>query len=456
MSTFTSNDFLPVDFSKFYLNLGIGMTDGPFATLSESQSSFYVSWHKNFIGIYDNSLTIRGSWQFGPNIVLGRDIGPWIAITSGTVTSYEYTGFIADGPTKTSFKITGFEVPAKNMGQYFAKPELYIFNGDDLISGSNVNDVLWGYSGNDKIYGRGGIDVITGGAGDDFLDGGDGLDVAGFSGGKVDYSWTLTSSGWVVKDLRPGSPDGVDTLINIERLGFSDGVFDLPAPDASTATASASILRMASSSLPVDFAIQVGSGAMAKDDGLKAILAAADATTSVASMSYQFFTGKVPSQGGVDFLVSPTGPNTTNLNSAYYAKFDTVNRYINFAVNLGKNGEAKDTFAAKYGSLSLFDATKEAYKAIFGAVPTDAKVHALVDGRVDYLAYYGGDGANGIGTKAAMVGFLLAAAAIEDVGVMARSNDAWLIDLSDGSAPFAVDILDPAKGYYKADFIFGG
>ncbi len=55
-----------------------------------------------------------------------------------------------------------------------------------------------------------------------------------------------------------------------------------------------------------------------------------------------------------------------------------------------------------------------------------------------------------------MVGFLLAAAATENLGVMARSNDAWLTDVSDGSAPFAVDILDPAKGYYKADFIFGG
>jgi hypothetical protein len=144
------------------------------------------------------------------------------------------------------------------------------------------------------------------------------------------------------------------------------------------------------------------------------------------------------------------------LNSAYYAQFNTVNRYINFAVNLGKNGEAKDSFATKYGSLSLIDATKEAYKAIFGATPTDTKAHALIDTRVDYLASYGGDGAAGIGTKAAMVGFLLAAAATENIGVMARSNDAWLTDLADGSAPFAINVLDPLNGYYKADFIFGG
>ena len=55
-----------------------------------------------------------------------------------------------------------------------------------------------------------------------------------------------------------------------------------------------------------------------------------------------------------------------------------------------------------------------------------------------------------------LVGWLLAEAEKADLGVMARSNAAWLTDLADGSAPFAVNILDPAAGYYKADFIFGG
>ncbi|OYX04736.1 MAG: hypothetical protein B7Z12_05715 [Caulobacter vibrioides] len=95
-------------------------------------------------------------------------------------------------------------------------------------------------------------------------------------------------------------------------------------------------------------------------------------------------------------------------------------------------------------------------RCAFGSTPTEAKVHALIDSRVDYFASYGGDGANGIGTKAAMVGWLLAEAEKADLGVMARSNAAWLTDLADGSAPFAIDILDPAKGYYKADFVFGG
>jgi serralysin len=43
------------------------------------------------------------------------------------------------------------------------------------------------------------------------------------------------------------------------------------------------------------------------------------------------------------YLTTPRrAPSPAKLagNSAYYSQFNTVNRYINFAVNLGKNGEA--------------------------------------------------------------------------------------------------------------------
>lgn len=300
-----------------------------------------------------------------------------------------------------------------------------------------------------------GADTVTGGVGDDRIDGGGGADVMTYATASTNFTWVRNTDGsWTVRDLRTGGGEGVDTLINIESLKFSDKTVSLTVSAAQIAVSA--ILRDGGGATAADLDAKIAAGTLTPAGAIAEVVKAADATTSVASMSYQFFTGKVPSQLGVDFLVSPTGPNATNLNSAYYATFDVVNRYIDFAVNLGKNGEAKDSFAASYGSLSLFDATKKAYGAIFGGTPTDAKVHALIDTRVDYLAYYGGDGPSGIGTKAAMVGFLLAAAATEDVGVLARSNDAWLTDLSDGAAPFAVNILDPSNGYWKADFIFGG
>jgi Ca2+-binding RTX toxin-like protein len=323
------------------------------------------------------------------------------------------------------------------------------------LTGDRFANALLGGAGADTLSGGKGDDVLTGGGGDDALDGGDGADTAVYAGPASAYSWARGTDGsWTVKDLRVGVAEGQDTLNNVEGLRFSDKTVSISASAAQVAVGA--ILRGGTGASAADLDARISAGTLSSAGAITEIIKAADATTSVASMSYQFFTGKVPSGGGIDFLISPTGPNSNNLNSAYYAKFDTVNRYINFAVNLGRDGDGKASFMAKYGALSLFDATKEAYKAIFGAAPTDAKVHSLMDSRVDYLAYYGGDGATGIGTKAAMVGFLLAAAATEDLGVIAKSNDAWLTDLADGSAPFAVNILDPSNGYYKADYVFGG
>ena len=159
----------------------------------------------------------------------------------------------------------------------------------------------------------------------------------------------------------------------------------------------------------------------------------------MAVLTYQFFTGRTPTTGGIDYLVSPTGPDPDNLNSAYYQGFNVENRYINFAVNLGRYGEGAAAFQAAHGAESLFDATRDAYAAIFGATPTDAKLHDILDTtltlngatftRAQYFALYGGDGPSGLGTKAAAVGFLLAEAEKADVGVYAHAQDSFLSDL---------------------------
>jgi hypothetical protein len=78
-------------------------------------------------------------------------------------------------------------------------------------------------SANDTIRTGAGADIITAGAGDDEIDGGGGVDIAVFSGTKAEYSITPNADGSVtVTDLRDGSPDGSDRLINIEVAEFSD------------------------------------------------------------------------------------------------------------------------------------------------------------------------------------------------------------------------------------------
>ncbi len=294
---------------------------------------------------------------------------------------------------------------------------------------------------------------------DDRINGGDGFDTVVYAGAAKDYALLQTQTGWTVKDLRANSPDGTDTLRNIEALRFSNGTINT----ADLATVSGWFAHMlredlsgAHAELGTQTALSMSLGQKTSAQALVDMVKQAGATTSVATLSYEFFTGKIPGQAGIDYLVSPTGPNGNNLNSAYYQSFNLENRYINFAVNLGKLGEGAAKFAADYGDLSLFDATRKAYATIFGGTPSDAKIHALIDSRVDYFAAYGRDGAAGIGTKAAMVGWLLAEAQKADLGVLVKANDAWIMDLSDGSVPFAINILAPEAGYWKADYIFGG
>jgi Ca2+-binding RTX toxin-like protein len=324
-----------------------------------------------------------------------------------------------------------------------------VWAGNDRLIGGADADQLRGFAGNDRLEGGGGNDALYGDNGDDILDGGSGADTAVFSGALANFKLTKSGATWIVSDTRVNDNQGTDTLINVELAKFDDRTLNLFANSSQVDAAATTILR---SSVTTDTSLLVGNGAKTTSAGIADLVKAADATTSVATMAYQFFTGKIPGLAGIDYLVSPTGPNGANLNSAYYQSFNLENRYINFAVNLGKVGEGAANFTAKYGALSLFDATREAYKTIFGGAPTDAKVHALIDTRVDYFASYGGDGANGIGTKAAMVGWLLGEAAKADLGMYSKANDAFLLDLADG-ANFAIDLV---AVYGKAEYNFAG
>lgn len=309
-----------------------------------------------------------------------------------------------------------------------------------LVLNDDIRGPVYGGFGADTLRGGAGDDRLQGFAGDDRLEGGAGLDAAVYEGAASAYGWWSNTDGsWTVQDLRLYTPEGRDSLIGVEQLVFADRTVKLSGLTAAEQIGQAyeNILRLPASSADVASA-QPG---LTMD--LAALLKLADATTSVATLTYQFFTGRAPTKGGLDYLVSPTGPNPHNINSDYYQGFSLENRYINFAVNLGKLGEGRAAFEARYGGLSLVEATRAAYAEIFGAAPSDSKLDALLTptfelggvvlSRSAYFAYYGQDGDNGLGTKAAMVGWLLAEGAKADVGVYARANDAFLTDLADGA-----------------------
>lgn len=138
--------------------------------------------------------------------------GDWI---SGTA-----TGAVWKASGQVRFTITDASVPAsensydsgyggetKGMQSELA----YWLRGNDTITGSTGNEYLKGYAGND---------TLIGGAGNDTLDGGAGTDTASFSGASSNFTVTKTGNGYTVTD-KTGAL-GTDTLVNVERLQFTD------------------------------------------------------------------------------------------------------------------------------------------------------------------------------------------------------------------------------------------
>lgn len=173
----------------------------------------------------------------------------------------------------------------------------------------------------------------------------------------------------------------------------------------------------------------------------------AKATTQVAVLSYGFLADIPLVTEGIDYLVSASGANPNNLNSAYYAGFSFENRFINFSINLVKNGEARENFIQEYGLEGTAYATyQKAYLKLFGhEVPIDEVIWILNQEipngsggsytRGEYFAQLGGDGGNGLGTRAAMVGWLMAEAVKGGQGPYVDAMRAYLADLSiDGKA----------------------
>jgi len=78
-----------------------------------------------------------------------------------------------------------------------------------------------GTAGADIIAGNTAANIITGGAGDDKVDGATGIDTLKLAGAKSAYILTKTTTGFTIQDN--SGADGTDTVLNVERLVFSDG-----------------------------------------------------------------------------------------------------------------------------------------------------------------------------------------------------------------------------------------
>jgi hypothetical protein len=119
----------------------------------------------------------------------------------------------------------------------------YAVSASSVLYGEDGNDQLFGGKAADTLYGGIGNDALQGGGGNDTLDGGSGIDISIYSGLSSNYQVTqLSANAFQVQDLRSGSPDGSDSLADIEKLQWSDGSITTLIASVS-AVASATVWR---------------------------------------------------------------------------------------------------------------------------------------------------------------------------------------------------------------------
>ena len=115
--------------------------------------------------------------------------------------------------------ITGLSDPP------LAPPLAIDYDGTDNLAiafGARIENAVGG-RGDDGLIGNALANQLTGGAGNDTLDGGAGIDTAVYNAARAACTVTQAAGGWSVS-----SPtEGVDSLVGIERLQFSDATVAL-------------------------------------------------------------------------------------------------------------------------------------------------------------------------------------------------------------------------------------
>jgi hypothetical protein len=186
---------------------------------------------------------------------------------------------------------------------------------DDTIHGGDGNDIIGSTTGNDWLYGDAGNDTLSGGADNDCLDGGSGIDTAIFSGHQSDYAITLSGTGFSVKN-NVGT-DGTDTIVNIEKLQFTDHILTIAAAPGEPLLESYRIYKAAFDRTP-DYGglgfwyhdmehgtslTKVAEGFINSDE-FRAMYGANPTDDTFVTLLYQHVLGRTPDQDGYDFWMN--------------------------------------------------------------------------------------------------------------------------------------------------------
>ncbi|MFN6340172.1 MAG: choice-of-anchor L domain-containing protein [Cyanobacteriota bacterium] len=162
--------------------------------------------HTIKIGIADTGDHILDSGLFIANLSAGTDPGSGVVSNPGGGTSGNDT---CTGSGKDEY----FDLKA----------------GDDQVFAGGGNDIVVAGAGNDSVYGGSGNDDLKGDSGNDLLDGGADLDTAVYGGASGGYtlSYDALTNQTTIDGTAQG--EGLDVLVGVEQVKFSDGLFTLSA-----------------------------------------------------------------------------------------------------------------------------------------------------------------------------------------------------------------------------------
>lgn len=178
-----------------------------------------------------------------------------------------------------------------------------------------ANDTVTGASGNEMLKGFGGNDTLIGGAGNDSIDGGSGPDIASYASSSINFAITKSPSGYTVMDKT--GVLGTDTLVNVERLRFSDKSLALDVSREGNAGKALEFIGMlafdkVSNKAVVGEVISYFDQLPAMRDicqlainaGLTKVLANGDGNAALAQLVFRNVVGRVGSTADIDSLVS--------------------------------------------------------------------------------------------------------------------------------------------------------
>lgn len=320
-----------------------------------------------------------------------------------------------------------------------------IFGGDgnDVLEGGPGNDRLFGEAGNDTLRGGDGNDVLSGGAGDDSIDGGNGSDRAIYSGNRADYQVVRQGDGsFVITDTRAGG-DGVDKLVNVELLKFSDQTLRIGTSREDVAIVHRSILRTdADATFIATTTDKIQTGALTYEQYVGSLIDQAETTTIPALVVTSFFEGVTPVSARLDQLAA-----FSDSQFKYYTQMGVQDPKIGPYEALGYAFSDTSDFQSKYGKLSESAFISTSYQDVFGRSATTVQT-AHFQSQIDYFqsiykAVGIGDAKATSLAMGAVLGQMIGAAVNGEPGTQpyAALAEAFLRDAADGEVAYQTPLV---------------